>query len=301
MKSIDLDTLEVRTFKEHYNKLCETGGEFLGGTNEIEIDGQTLPPLYFYKSNEIELKGEHIARGMFLTIVSCQNKLIFSYEFYTNQLHEFYERAKNYGMIFYQIDRSEIKDYQKIGRIESQVVIPSKTVKKVSEFKVAPFGGSILSKVIFSGLRKKADKEPELGIRQTICYRLNYKSGNNSAFIDILCLPENKDFFENQILDKHWTIEAPEKPVIPQNSNCYIATTCYGNPNHEDVVFLRYFREYFLEKLLIGNIFSKWYSTYGSEIANKYFANKMAKGAFKLLFLKPFIKILRLLLPTKRP
>lgn len=50
-------------------------------------------------------------------------------------------------------------------------------------------------------------------------------------------------------------------------ATCFVATATYGNPLHEDVVFLRSFRDEVLAKNKLGQTFISWYWIYGPKLA----------------------------------
>jgi len=52
------------------------------------------------------------------------------------------------------------------------------------------------------------------------------------------------------------------------DSSCFIATACYGNPNHPDITILRIFRDKVLKKAVWGNLFIEIYYFISPPVAN---------------------------------
>ena len=76
-------------------------------------------------------------------------------------------------------------------------------------------------------------------------------------------------------------------------SNCFIATAVYEDPNSEPIQILRYFRDNILIKSCIGQTFIKQYYNCSPSIAN-YIANKrLFKELIKRFVLNPIIWIIR--------
>jgi hypothetical protein len=50
-------------------------------------------------------------------------------------------------------------------------------------------------------------------------------------------------------------------------ATCFVASVAYANPNHPDVMFLRYFRDNLLNKTKVGKNFIKWYWKWGPRLA----------------------------------
>lgn len=50
-------------------------------------------------------------------------------------------------------------------------------------------------------------------------------------------------------------------------ATCFVASVAYDDPNHPDVMFLRYFRDMVLRRSNLGRAFIKWYWTWGPRVA----------------------------------
>lgn len=50
-------------------------------------------------------------------------------------------------------------------------------------------------------------------------------------------------------------------------ATCFVASVAYGDPNHPNVMFLRYFRDNLLRKAKFGKKFIKWYWKWGPRFA----------------------------------
>ncbi len=50
-------------------------------------------------------------------------------------------------------------------------------------------------------------------------------------------------------------------------ATCFVASVAYANPNHPDVMFLRYFRDNHLNKSNAGKAFIGWYWKWGPRLA----------------------------------
>ena len=50
-------------------------------------------------------------------------------------------------------------------------------------------------------------------------------------------------------------------------ATCFVASVAYDDPNHSDVIFLRYYRDTVLSKYFIGKLFIKLYWIIGPSLA----------------------------------
>lgn len=66
-----------------------------------------------------------------------------------------------------------------------------------------------------------------------------------------------------------------------KSSQCFVATAVYGNPNHEDVVFLRRFRDSVLNRYLGGRVLTRLYSHIGPRLSNLAIIFPIARKIFK--------------------
>ncbi len=54
---------------------------------------------------------------------------------------------------------------------------------------------------------------------------------------------------------------------IMTGNKCFVATACYGNADHPDVLVLRAFRDSMLRRWTVGRRFIAWYYRYGPTFA----------------------------------
>ncbi len=79
--------------------------------------------------------------------------------------------------------------------------------------------------------------------------------------------------------------------VKSNNAGCYIATMAYGDYDHPQVLKLRYFRDYYLSKTLLGRSFIKFYYFISPKMV-QVFQNKKGLNHFIRKSLDVFIKII---------
>lgn len=77
----------------------------------------------------------------------------------------------------------------------------------------------------------------------------------------------------------------------PKTEGCYIATMAYGDYDHPQVLRLRYFRDHFLSKTLLGRSFIKFYYFISPKMV-QVFQNKKGLNRFIRKSLDVFIKII---------
>jgi hypothetical protein len=77
----------------------------------------------------------------------------------------------------------------------------------------------------------------------------------------------------------------------PKTEGCYIATMAYGDYNHPQVLKLRYFRDDYLSKTLLGRSFIKFYYFISPKMV-QVFQNKKGLNHFIRKSLDVFIKII---------
>ena len=75
-------------------------------------------------------------------------------------------------------------------------------------------------------------------------------------------------------------------------ATCFVASVAYGDPNHPDVMFLRWYRDEILSKSKSGLAFIEWYWRYGPKLARfvegRLFLRKMSK-----LFISMIVNVLK--------
>jgi len=91
--------------------------------------------------------------------------------------------------------------------------------------------------------------------------------------------------------------EAPKSRQIEVNNKtkegCFIATACYGDYNHPDVLILRNFRDDILLTNLLGKLFIKHYYNISPSIANKLKKRQLLSTLIKHVLIYPVLYILK--------
>jgi hypothetical protein len=64
---------------------------------------------------------------------------------------------------------------------------------------------------------------------------------------------------------------------------CFVATAVYGDPQHEDVVYLRSFRDNILNRYLLGRWFIKLYWYVGPVLAKYVVTSSLARASVRRL------------------
>ncbi len=75
----------------------------------------------------------------------------------------------------------------------------------------------------------------------------------------------------------------------PKNSNCFIATACYGSCNSPEVLVLRKYRDDKLLKTFYGRIFVKFYYSVSPFLASLILKSDFLKKSIRQYFLEPII------------
>ena len=98
-------------------------------------------------------------------------------------------------------------------------------------------------------------------------------------------------------INKDYVIPELYKEIVPpitnSNSKCFIATVCYENPNHSDLITLRKFRDEVLFKSNSGQKFILSYYKYGPIISSFTEKYKLLKLIILKLILRPIVLIIK--------
>ena len=87
------------------------------------------------------------------------------------------------------------------------------------------------------------------------------------SFVDKEQYKGDYNHFTRRVMDTYnWVATQLEEKSKPDNT-CYIATATYNNPMHPDVIYLRGFRDHYLNKTVCGRLFIKLYYMVGPYIA----------------------------------
>lgn len=86
------------------------------------------------------------------------------------------------------------------------------------------------------------------------------------------------------------------KIEVPQHKQpkegCYIATACYGDYDHPDVLVLRRFRDEYLYRSNIGTIAVKAYYRLSPELSERLKNHKNLNKVIKTVLLRPMVKLI---------
>ncbi|WP_423819204.1 CFI-box-CTERM domain-containing protein [Salinimicrobium sp. TIG7-5_MAKvit] len=117
--------------------------------------------------------------------------------------------------------------------------------------------GAGLSMVVGSGLSKfRKVKTEDFAVNLFILEYFDDKDERDG--VALYCHPTQEHSLLS-FLEKHWGKEISEDSVQKQDSRCFIATACYGNPYHEKVEAFRQYRDSHLKKSPLGRIFIRIY------------------------------------------
>jgi len=92
-------------------------------------------------------------------------------------------------------------------------------------------------------------------------------------------------------LDPKYIIPNPQR----LNSGCFVVTATLGDEHHPSVQFLRYFRDNFLIKSTLGNLFVCWYYLHGPTFARQIEKSKVAAIVSYFLIVVPSVLIAKCL------
>ena len=132
-----------------------------------------------------------------------------------------------------------------------------------------------------------------------------FKNNDGIVSSEQFCLRKNFDPLKKrtELLEIHkglnLSFEIPEikfkQEYIYTNNNgsCFIATLCYEDINHRDIVTLRIFRDNHLSDKTIGKIFIFSYYTFGPIFIPIFKKNNNLRRFFKLIVLRNIILIIR--------
>lgn len=75
-------------------------------------------------------------------------------------------------------------------------------------------------------------------------------------------------------------------------ATCFVASVAYDDPNHPDVMFLRYFRDNTLKNYQVGRMFISWYWRNGPKLA-KFVERSNILRIFSRTIISIIVKIIR--------
>ena len=95
----------------------------------------------------------------------------------------------------------------------------------------------------------------------------------------------------SKIISEHATASGTTKIEIENKKRpCYIATACYGDAEHPDVVALRDFRDQRLRKSVAGRVFIAAYETLSPPLAAQLGSKQWIGKSVRQRFLEPLVK-----------
>jgi len=95
------------------------------------------------------------------------------------------------------------------------------------------------------------------------------------------------------ILSREKAAQQQAAQAQPKKSGCYIATACYGDYDHPDVVVLRRFRDDLLLRSLAGRALVATYYTLSPVLARQIGANARLARGIRQHVLEPLVRRMR--------
>lgn len=288
---IDLTLLRPLEFLKFIDEINVRESKYLVSTAPGSWLEQTIPSIYLSSNEHYQFSHESAVQGMFLIISSTLEYIIFSFEFHENPFILDLEHYKNKYASFLKIKRSEIIGFKKNEAIRFNAVNPKKSFKLMNNMRSALVGGLLTRVVVRGGFKVAAKLEDDIIEKDGILYSLEFADNNTTKSIDIICdqfYIEELDTFLNEI----WTKEIPVLPKDdPKKGACFIATACYGDYNHPNVIVLRKFRDNILLKSLLGRAFISLYYSYSPSFALKIEKSVILRSIIRSLLISPIVKL----------
>lgn len=91
----------------------------------------------------------------------------------------------------------------------------------------------------------------------------------------------------------HFDLVSIRKKDNSSDSNCFIATACFGGIECREVIEFRKYRDEKLRKTYLGNIFIKIYYWASPPIAKLIAKKQYSKRIIRILILLPLLKVIR--------
>jgi hypothetical protein len=263
----------------------------LDSTAPGEAGNQTVPSVYFSPNEHFQVIQETAIQGMLLTIASTEKSIIFCFEFHENPFIKYFNSTKNKFIPFLVINRSNIGSFKKNEEVKLKAVKAKRSYQIMSNIGSAPVGG-LITGAIFTGAFNLASKLEgatfeKIGVR----YTLGFQENNEEKSIDIICEKFYINDFDN-FLNIHWTNSKPQIPkAIAKKDGCFIATACYGNYDHPNVITLRNFRDDVLTKSKSGRMFISFYYKYSPAIARQIEKSVVIKRIIRNVLIHPLVSL----------
>ncbi|RYE18626.1 MAG: hypothetical protein EOP45_13840 [Sphingobacteriaceae bacterium] len=272
----------------------EDGNSIIAETSHGDWKKQVVPGVYLRTNDYFKAQPDLVTLGLMLKIISTTNFIFFCYEAYQNPLTEAYDVLKNHFAIFSKVSRQDIISFNKKEPITFQAVKPKFSTAFLSGLDRVPVAG-LLPKLIVSGAIKGASLvNDKIGVETTdksgIAYSLHFKGEDTTHTIDLIIDSFYVPSFDKFIFS-NWSTSTPVIEPKVKQEGCFIATACYGDYNHPDVIQLRKFRDNILSNSEIGSRFIKFYYRYSPELAQSIQNSSIAKKLTRLIIIKPLVKM----------
>lgn len=287
---IDLEKIQILAASEFYTKVLDLeNNDMLDTTAPCECMQQTVPSIYIINNSDFGILQDTNMPGILLTIVSTAKSIDFCYEIFDNPYIKYFNSNNHKIIPILKIARKDLISHQKLEKVNFIAVNPPKSyeiMKNVGH--TAP--GGIIGMALFKGFFKLSSKLEKSTIeKEGQIYTLQYNDGNKIKTIKIISELSIVNFLDDFLL-KHWTANLPEKIKIEDDKGgCFIATACYGDYNHPNVLVLRQFRDNILTKSIIGRSFISFYYKHSPALANKIEKQNNLKSLIRLTLIYPLV------------
>lgn len=287
---IDLETIHVLAESEFYTKILDLeNNAMLDSTAPGEWMQQTVPSIYIKNNCDFEILQDTNIPGILLTIVSTVKSIDFCYEIFDNPYIKYFNSGKHNIIPILKIARKDLINHQKLEKVNFIAVKPPKSYEIMKNIGHAAPGGMI-GMALFKGFFKLTSKVEESTIeKEGQIYSLQYNDGNTIKTIEIISELFNVNFLDDFLL-KHWTANLPDKiKKEDDKGGCFIATACYGDYNHPNVLVLRQFRDNVLTKSSIGRAFISLYYKHSPALATKIEKRNNLKSIIRFTLIYPLV------------
>ena len=240
----------------------------------VERD-QTIPALYLRPNDFFRIEPENLlCFSPMLCLLSTHKSIIVGYEFFDEALHRYYDSKNNKYACAYKINRTDILGFERVGEVKFNRLKTSKTLKFIQGFKGAPGAGLIGGLIVGAVVKGAMIAEGKIVEETGTLYSLSFKENDEVITLDIICEQFYSTF--EDFLSANWTNRVDLEKYIDTlvdefkgDSQCFIATSLYGDCNHPKVMTLRRFRDDVLSPKYIGRVFIKLYYKYSPKFVEK--------------------------------
>lgn len=271
------------------------GNDVLTATYHENYQTQVMPLLYLFPNDHFQTDQNLAVSGLMLKVVSTTGFVAFALELYGSPFAQDYRYLNNKFYTFLKVERSNILGFEKKGVINFKAVKIKVSLAFAGRLKERVVPGGLLPKLLVGGALKLTEKaENESVEKDGVLYSLRFTEEGVEKTIDIIAEGIVVAFFEH-MLANHWTKEVPVmKTPEKAKEGCFIATACYGDYDHRDVLVLRRFRDEVLANFAFGKKAIKIYYKFSPSLANKIEANNQAKKYVRNLMITPIVRLVSL-------